>query len=67
VGARLGGAIGPALAAVELGDEREPPMVGRVQVACKFGDSGADLVERQGARFSIGWACRLDTQTAVNQ
>jgi hypothetical protein len=40
----------PALAAVELGNQREPAMLGRIQVPRKLGDLGFKLIERTARR-----------------
>ena len=46
---RLRGAIGPAVAAVELGDEDQPAVIGGVEVTCQLGDLRFKLTERKAA------------------
>ena len=44
------GAIRPALAAIELGNQGEPAMLGGIQVPCELGDLGFELIERAARR-----------------
>ena len=44
--ARVARAIRPSIAAIELSDQREPAMLGCVEVTGELGDLGFDLIER---------------------
>ena len=48
--AGVAGAIRPALAAIELGNQDEPAMLGGIQVPCELGDLGFELIERTARR-----------------
>ena len=44
--ARVTRAIGPAIAAIELGDQREPAMLGGIEMTRQFGDLRLEFIER---------------------
>jgi len=44
--ARVARAIRPAIAAIEFCDQREPAMLGGVEVTGELGDLGFELIER---------------------
>ena len=59
VRAGLREAVRPAVAAVELGDQAQPAVVGRVEVAGQLGDLGLE--------FGRGEACFVTEDRAVHE
>jgi hypothetical protein len=47
VGAGLGEAVRPAVAAIELRNQQQPAVIGRVQVTGEFGDLGLQFADRE--------------------
>jgi hypothetical protein len=57
VSARLRGAIGPALAPVELGDQHEEAMIRGVDVAGERADLGREVVDGTHGNILVSWRC----------